>query len=103
MKHSCLGAVAALFLAFAGIQATQAGDSFAGSGAGLFNTYGFDTEISSSWTPFQLTLVPYLQFFRSDVEVCGLNLAALLTNQYRAYGISVAPFAACNEVGGLEV
>ena len=27
MKHSCLGAVAALFLAFAGIQATQAGAS----------------------------------------------------------------------------
>ena len=47
--------------------------------------------------------MPYLQFFRSDVEVCGLNLAALLTNQYRAYGISIAPFAACNEVGGLEV
>lgn len=102
MKHSCLGAVAALLLVFVGTPA-QADDAFAGSGAGLFNTYGFDTEISSSWTPFQLTLVPYLQFFRSDVEVCGLNLAALLTNQYRVYGISIAPFAACNEVGGLEV
>ena len=72
-------AVEGLLLVFVGTPA-QADDAFAGSGAGLFNTYGFDTEISSSWTPFQLTLVPYLQFFRSDVEVCGLNLAALLTN-----------------------
>lgn len=103
MKHMWTGAVAALLLFFAGVPAAQAGDSFTGSGGGLFNTYGFDSEISSSWTPFQLTLVPYIQFFRSDMEVCGLNLAALLTNQYRAYGISIAPFAACNEVGGLEV